>query len=180
MRLFISSVLLAFLVTGCSAIDMTQYRTNKPGLDLFTYFQGKTTGWGIVQDRKGVLTRQFVVHIDGTVNSDGRLTLVEDFDWSDGEKTSRTWVLSKQAEHKYTGTAEDVIDSADGTLYGNVLNWQYRLNLQVDDTTWKIKFDDWMFLVSEDLLLNKAIMSKFGFKVGEVTIVFQKNNGAKE
>lgn len=52
------------------------------------------------------------------------------------------------------------------------------LNLQVDDTTWKITFDDWMFLVSEDLLLNKAIMTKFGFKVGEVTIVFQKNSGS--
>ena len=90
----------------------------------------------------------------------------------------RTWVLEKQAAHKYTGKVEDVIDSADGTLFGNVLNWQYMLNLQVDDTTWKIKFDDWMFLVSEDLLLNKAIMTKFGFKVGEVTIVFQKNNGS--
>jgi hypothetical protein len=176
MRLLITSVLLLTLLGGCSAIDMTQYSTNKPALDLFSYFQGKTTGWGIVQDRKGTLTRQFVVHIDGTVDSDGSLTLVENFDWSDGEKTTRTWILSKQAAHKYIGKAEDVIDSADGTLYGNVLNWQYVLNLQVDDTTWKIKFDDWMFLVSEDLLLNKAIMTKFGLKVGEVTIVFQKNN----
>jgi hypothetical protein len=55
-----------------------------------------------------------------------------------------------------------------------VLNWKYLLNLKVDDTTWKIRFDDWMFLVSDNLLLNKATMSKFGFKVGEVTIVFQK------
>jgi hypothetical protein len=178
MRILITSVLLFILLTGCSAIDMTQYSANKPELDLYSYFQGKTTGWGIVQDRKGTLTRQFVVHIDGTVDSEGKLTLVEDFDWSDGEKTSRTWVLAKLEEHKYTGKAEDVIDSADGTLYGNVLNWQYVLNLQVDDTTWKIKFDDWMFLVSEDLLLNKAIMTKFGFKVGEVTIVFQKNKSS--
>ncbi len=178
MRLLITSVLL-LLLGGCSAIDMTEYSANKPALDLVSYFQGKTTGWGIVQDRKGALTRQFVVHIDGTVDSDGNLTLVENFDWSDGEKTSRTWVLSRLAAHKYTGKAEDVIDSAIGTLYGNVLNWQYILNLQVDDTNWKIKFDDWMFLVSEDLLLNKAIMSKFGFKVGEVTLVFQKTNGSE-
>lgn len=175
MRLLITSVLLLTLLGGCSAIDMSKYSANKPALDLFSYFQGQTTGWGIVQDRKGTLTRQFVVHIDGTVNNDGSLTLVENFDWSDGEKTTRTWILSKMDAHKYTGKAQDVIDSADGTLYGNVLNWQYMLNLQVDDSTWKIKFDDWMFLVSEDLLLNKAVMTKFGLKVGEVTIVFQKN-----
>jgi len=55
-----------------------------------------------------------------------------------------------------------------------VLNWQYLLNLKVDDSTWKIKFDDWMFLVTDQVLINKARMSKFGLTVGEVTIVFQK------
>ena len=143
-------------------------------LDLFSFFQGQTKGWGIVQDRKGNLTRQFTVDIRGTVNSDGSLTLVEDFDWSDGEKSNRTWILKKLDAHSYTGTAEDVVNSSSGTLYGNVLNWQYKLNLKLDDTTWKIKFDDWMFLLGENLLLNKATMSKFGLKVGEVTIVFQK------
>lgn len=162
------------LLSGCSAIDMKQYSSNEPSLDIFAYFQGQTRGWGIVQDRKGTLTRQFTVEINGTVNSDGSLSLAEDFEWSDGEKTKRTWILARQDAHRYTGRAEDVIDSASGILYGNVLNWKYMLNLRVEDTTWKIKFDDWMFLVSEDIILNKATMSKFGFKVGEVTIVFQK------
>lgn len=173
MRLIIIISLLV-LLSGCSVIDMKQYSSNQPPLDLFSYFQGETKGWGIVQDRKGRLTRQFVVDIKGTVSSDGKLTLVEDFNWNDGEKSTRTWILSKVNLHSYTGRAEDVINVASGTLYGNVLNWQYQLNLKVDDTTWKIKFDDWMFLVSDNLLLNKAILSKFGLKVGEVTIVFEK------
>ncbi|MGB3212897.1 MAG: DUF3833 domain-containing protein [Desulforhopalus sp.] len=176
MRLLLTALLLV-LFSGCSTVDMRQYSTNEPTLDLFAFFQGETKGWGIVQDRKGTLTRQFTVDIRGTVNSSAdRLTLEEDFNWSDGEKSKRTWVLSRINAHNLTGTAEDVINEATGTLYGNVLNWQYKLNLKVDDTTWKITFDDWMFLVREDLLLNRAIMSKFGLKVGEVTIVFQKNN----
>lgn len=174
MRLLITFLIL-MLLSGCSAIDMKQYSSNEPYLDLFGFFQGQTKGWGIVQDRKGTVTRQFTVKIKGTVNSDSSLTLVEDFDWSDGEKSNRTWILSKLDEHSYTGKAEDVIDSASGTLYGNVLNWQYKMNLKVDDTIWKIKFDDWMFLLSDNLLLNKATMSKFGLKVGEVIIVFSKN-----
>ncbi|MFW2368829.1 MAG: DUF3833 domain-containing protein [Desulforhopalus sp.] len=162
------------LLTGCSAIDMKSYSSNEPRLDLYEFFQGQTKGWGIVQDRKGRLTRQFTVNITGTVSSDDKLTLVEDFTWSDGEQSTRTWILSKQDPHNFTGTAADVINSASGTLYGNVLNWQYKLNLKVDDSTWKIDFDDWMFLVDENLLLNKATMLKLGFKIGEVTIVFQK------
>jgi len=173
MRIF-SVALMMTLLTGCSAIDMKQYQANDPRLNLYDYFSGSTRGWGIVQDRKGTLIRQFVVEIMGEISDEGQLVLTETFDWSDGKQTRRIWVLSQQDQHSYTGTAEDVVGSADGILYGNVLNWQYQLNLKVDDSIWKISFDDWMFKVSDDMLINRATMSKFGFKVGEVTIVFRK------
>lgn len=162
------------LLAGCSGIDLKQYQANSPKLDLFQYFAGQTTGYGIVQNRKGELTRQFKVAIIGEVNDDGALVLTEDFDWSDGEQTRRIWILTQSDQHSYSGTAEDVLGSAEGTLYGNVLNWKYVVDLTVDGATWKIAFDDWMFLVSEQLLLNRATLTKFGFTVGEVTIIFQK------
>lgn len=171
---FIYILLTMILLSGCSAIDMKQYATNSPELDLFEYFKGETKGYGIVQDRKGILNRHFTVDITGTVETDGSLILYEKFDWNDGEKSTRTWIISKTGEQFFTGTAEDVSGPADGTAYGNVLNWQYVLNLKVDDTTWKIKFDDWMFQVTDEVLINRAKMSKFGLTVGEVTIVFQK------
>ncbi|WP_136797476.1 DUF3833 domain-containing protein [Desulfosediminicola ganghwensis] len=168
------SLLILIVLSSCSGIDLQQYESNTPQLDLFEYFTGPTTGYGIVQNRSGELTRQFTVDIAGEVNDRGELVLTEDFDWSDGEKSQRIWILTRADQHSYSGTAEDVIGRADGIAYGNVLNWQYVVNLTVDDSTWKIHFDDWMFLVSEQLLINKAILTKFGFKVGEVTIVFQK------
>ncbi len=171
---YIIALIVLILLTGCSAVDIKQYDSNTPKLDLFSYFIGETKGYGIVQDRKGTLTRQFTVDITGTIQADGSLSLYEKFDWSDGEKSTRTWIISKKSDHLYSGTAEDVASPADGIAYGNVLNWQYLLNLKVDDSTWKIKFDDWMFLVTDQVLLNKAKMSKFGLTVGEVTIVFQK------
>ncbi len=173
MKYIITLFVLIFL-TSCSAVDMKQYGANSPKLDLFNYFIGETKGYGIVQDRKGTLTRQFTVDITGTIQVDGSLKLYEEFDWSDGEKSTRTWIITKNDVHLYSGTAEDVASPADGIAYGNVLNWQYLLNLKVDDTTWKIKFDDWMFLVTDQVMINKAKMSKFGLTVGEVTIVFQK------
>jgi hypothetical protein len=174
MKLLSTVVLLILVLTGCSSIDLKQYRENTPQFDLFEYFTGKTTGWGIVQDRKGVLLRQFVVDISGEVKENGQLVLTENFDWSDGEQSERVWVLTQTDKHTLIGTADDVPDPATGVLYGNVLNWKYRVNLKIDDSTWEITFDDWMFKVSEDMLINKATMSKFGIDVGDVTIVFRK------
>ena len=34
--------------------------------------------------------------------------------------------------------------------------------------------DDWMYLMSERVLLNKATMRKFGVQLGEVTLSFTK------
>ena len=170
--LFIFILLIS--ITGCSTIDITRYSDNQPQFNLYEYFNGETKGWGIVQDRKGNLTRQFVVDIKGTVNSQGELVLDEDFTWNDGEISKRIWTIGKKDKHSYVGSAADVVGQANGLAYGNVLNWNYQLNLVVDDTTWKINFDDWMFLQPDNVLINKAVMSKFGFRVGEVTIVFLK------
>ncbi len=170
----ILAFLVLILLSGCSAVDIKQYSANSPQLNLFDYFLGETRGYGIVQDRKGTLTRQFTVDITGSIQTDGSLKLYERFDWSDGEKSTRTWIIGKNSDHSYSGTAEDVVNSADGSAYGNVLNWQYLLKLKVDDSTWNINFDDWMFLVTDQILINRAKMSKFGLTVGEVTIVFQK------
>jgi hypothetical protein len=161
-------------LSACSGVDIREYRDFEPKLSIFEYFKGTTKGWGIVQDRKGELTRQFVVDINGYTNDKGELVLDEDFHWRDGEKSKRTWIIGKESAHIYNGRAADVAGVAQGQSYGNVLNWQYTLNLEVDESVWKIQFDDWMFLQPDNVLINKAEMTKFGFKVGEVTIVFVK------
>lgn len=171
-RFFIIIMFLA--TTGCSTLDVTQYKTNQPKLDLFQYFQGTTRGWGIVQNRKGTLAEQFVVTIEGSLDADGHLVLDEKFVWSDQEKSSRKWTIKKIDGHHYSGEAGDVVGTAKGVSYGNVLNWRYDLNLEVDGRVLKIHFNDWMFLQPDDVLINKASMSKFGLNVGEVTIVFRK------
>jgi hypothetical protein len=44
----------------------------------------------------------------------------------------------------------------------------------VDDKVYEVQFDDWMYLVDERVMLNKARMSKFGIFLGEVTLSFTK------
>lgn len=170
----LSALLISFLLFGCGAVDISRYADNRPQFDLFDYFSGDVRGWGLVQDRRGQLLRHFVVDIQGEVNVDDALVLTEDFVWSDGENERRIWTITRQAEGEFTGVADDVIGQAVGLSSGNALNWSYDLRLKIDGSNWKIAFDDWMFLQPDGVLLNRATMKKFGFKVGEITIAFQK------
>ncbi len=145
----------------------------EPKLLLEEYFAGETRAHGLFVDRFGDLRRQFVVDIDGTWDGE-TLTLKEDFVYDDGETQQRIWTIRKTGPHGYEGRADDVIGLAEGKVYGNALNWRYRLALNVGDSTWNVTFDDWMFLQSDDVIINRAEISKFGFKLGDVTIVFTK------
>ena len=46
--------------------------------------------------------------------------------------------------------------------------------LPVDGRVWEVQFDDWMYLMDDKVMLNKAVMSKFGIRLGEVTLAFTK------
>jgi hypothetical protein len=101
-------------------------------------------------------------------------TLDERFSYSDGETARRVWHLTDEGGGRWTGRADDVVGVAQGRAAGNALNWAYTLSLPVDGKVYEVQFDDWMYLVDERVMLNKAVMSKFGFRLGEVTLSFQK------
>ncbi len=172
---FLLGIILITLMASCSKVDVSQYAENKPELDIFTYFEGKTTGWGVVQNRSGKLLRQFKVTIDGSFPDANTLVLDEDFVWSDGEESKRVWTIRKTDEGTYVGTADDVVGTAQGITSGNALHWQYHLNIETDGSTWKIFFDDWMFLQPDRVVINRASMSKFGIHLGDITIAFSKD-----
>lgn len=168
------AVLVAVLIlAGCSSVDVKRYSGRQPELDLFEYFAGQTRGWGIVQDRKGELLRQFVVDITGTVKPTGELVLDEQFVWSDGERSERIWTIVKNGPDELHGWAADVVGTATGAVHGNAFFWTYVLNLEARGSTWKVRFDDWMFLQPDGVLLNRATMSKFGFELAQITIAFR-------
>lgn len=166
-------VLVLFLISGCSNMSVEQYRDSTPQLVLEDYFLGETKAWGIFQNRSGAVERQFTVDILGKM-VDGNLVLEEDFIYADGTLDRRVWTINKIDDHHYEGRASDVIGHATGHVSGNALNWSYTLDLPYKNGTIEVQFDDWMFLQPDGVLLNKAKMTKFGFYLGEVTLVFQR------
>jgi len=100
--------------------------------------------------------------------------LDEDFTYSDGTKQRRIWRLKALPNGRYEGRADDVIGGAQGQAVGNALNWSYTLALPVDGSVYEVQFDDWMYLMNDKVMLNKAQMRKFGIYLGEVTLAFTK------
>jgi hypothetical protein len=167
-----ATVLAALLLTACTT-SVRDYAGREPRLDLQAYFDGPLVAWGIVQSRSGEATRSFRVDMVGRWSGDTGV-LEEDFTWSDGTTERRVWTFRKIDEHTYTGTAGDVVGEARGEAFGNALRWRYTLALPWNDGTVNVALDDWMWLVQDDVLVNRSEIRKFGFRVGEVTIFFKK------
>jgi hypothetical protein len=52
--------------------------------------------------------------------------------------------------------------------------WAYTIDLPLPSGEMRVSFKDYMWMLSETRVLNKAYMSKWGIPVGEVTIMFEK------
>lgn len=44
----------------------------------------------------------------------------------------------------------------------------------MNDTTYEVQLDDWMYLIDDHVMLNRARMSKFGFHLGDLTLSFTR------
>ena len=161
----------AIALTGCAGPQVGEYATGKPALDLRTYFNGTLDAYGVFTDRSGKVVRRFTVVMRCQWNGDEGV-LDEDFVYSDGTTQKRIWRLTHLGNGRYTGRADDVVGTAEGQTAGNAFRWGYTLALPVDGRVWHVDFDDWMYLMDERVMLNKATMSKFGVRLGEVTLSF--------
>ena len=173
----ISLIIYAFLITSCSnnsAMKPEDFKNKQPRLIIEEYLSGNVKAWGVLQNRAGKVTRQFSANLNGIW--DGKqLILKEKFNWDDGEVQDREWKINKIDNHNYEGTAGDVVGKAKGYSYGPAFKFEYVLLVPVKGKEMKITFDDWIFKQDDKVAINRATMTKFGFKVAELTVVFVKD-----
>jgi hypothetical protein len=158
---------------GCASQKVTTYSNEKPVLELDKYFNGTLDAYGIFTDRSGAIVKRFTVLMVCSWNGNEG-TLDESFSYSDGTTQKRIWHLTKLGDGRFTGRADDVVGVAQGESSGNAFHWNYTLSLPVDKSVYEVQFDDWMYLMTDRVMLNKATMSKLGVRLGEVTLSFMK------
>ena len=172
-HVFLTLLAASAVLAGCAGPQVSDYAQQRPTLQLDRYFNGRVHAHGIFQQRGGAVVRRFTVLMDCHWQGNQGV-LDEAFTYSDGTTERRVWRLTKHADGRYTGRADDVVGVAEGQTAGNAFRWNYTLRLPVDGKVYEVQFDDWMFLVDERVMLNRATMSKFGVSLGEVLLSFRK------
>ena len=157
------------LLSGCASPPKILLTSDDPPLALESFFAGRSEGEGAFTNSWTGGQRRFRVVIAGTW--DGRvLTLVEDFDYADGEKDRKTWRLEQRSPGAFEGTREDVVGLARAWVDGRVVRLEYAVNL----AGWMVDFSDVLALRADDSLLNRATVSKWGLRIGSVELSLRR------
>jgi hypothetical protein len=168
--------LCVLILSGCATrLDGLNYQATEPRFDLFGFFDGSVTAWGLVQGRDGELIQRFQVEIEGRIEGDV-LTLDEQFTYGFGEGvTDRVWTIERLGEGRYQGQAGDVNGVADGQSHGNAFHWTYRMTIPVKGQSLEVRFEDWFWALDKNRIMNRSYLQKFGFDVAEVTIFMERH-----
>jgi hypothetical protein len=161
------------LLSACG-IKGENYIEMEPPLLLEEFFDGTVKAWGIVQDRSGNIVNRFDVVIEG--KWDGNKGVLDElFTYYDTGKTeTRIWKITKIDDMQYEGTAGDIIGTAKGKAYGNAVYWTYEMDVSVDDSSYRLTFEDWIWAMNDGVVVNRSYLKKFGITFAEVTIFMQR------
>ena len=168
-------VVFLFLVSCGVKPSIEDAKLSDKNFSLEEFFDGETVAYGQFQDILGNVTRRFLVEIKGSWDG-SNLVLVEDFKYEDGSEEQRIWTLTKADGNRWSGFADGVVGTAEGKTAGDMFYWAYTIDLPTSSGDRRVSFKDYMWMLSNDRVLNKAYMSKWGIPLGEVTIIFEKSS----
>ena len=144
-----------------------------PELKLEEYFVGRIKGSGLFEDRFGTVRRTFTFTMQGRMEGN-TLILKEDFLYDDGERKERVWRLARSGAGTWEGRADDVVGVGLGRGAGNAFQLTYVLKLPVSGSEWEVRFDDWLFRLDEETVLNRANVYRWGVWIGQVITTMRK------
>lgn len=143
--------------------------------DLTTFFEGRTHAWGIFEDRFGRLKRRFTVAMEGRWQGD-TFVIEEDFVYDTGETEHRSWSVRPERDGSFRARASDCIGEAIGNSDSERIHMTYKLRLQLSDRSIVVDFDDKIYAMGEGRAVNRATMSKWGIKLGELSLFFVRES----
>lgn len=173
-RILVVTALSLTAAACASAPDAAGART----LTLEEFFQGHVTARGTFINSFTGDVRGLTVAIDSSF--DGKtLTLVEDFAYDDGERDKKTWQLTRTGDRTYTGTREDVIGEAKAFPDGVNMRLEYVVALKTE--AWgdiHVRFRDVLALEDDGTLVNRAVVSKWGLRLGRVELRMTRSDAS--
>lgn len=151
---------------------MTSSMLESP-LRIEDYFDGTTRAVGLFVDRFGRIRRHYEGLLKGRRDGD-TLILDETFTYDDGTAEDRTWTIHPTPDGHYTCTANGVVGTGHARANGPVVTWSYRLQIPVGTGLWTVRADDRMILRRDGVMLNRAALYRWGFRIGTAWTTFTR------
>ena len=167
-------LVLSLLSGGCATAPQLPKETGASAFVIERDLEGSRVARGEFSAINGV-RRGFIVYLEG-VRSAETFTLTERFEYDDGEKDYKTWILTLKGQGKYAGTREDVVGEAIGWQDGVAFRLEYDVRLpgENDQPGMKVHFRDVMVKTANGLVLNRASVGKWGIRIGKVELAIRR------
>ena len=177
-RLFLAGgiVLGGLALTSCASRPAAPKAPAAP-LTWVDAFSGRATGVG---EFKVWLTgdeRRFTALLNGTVTGQTgarRLTVVEDFIYDDGDKNRLTWVFDEVGAGRWSGKREDTVGVAEVIEKDGVIRLTYTADFVSPSGTTRLGFSDVIYDAGGGLMINDAIVTRWGLPVAKVQFKIQR------
>lgn len=160
-------------LAGCASAPAPEAAFKDKPLRIERFLAGRTHAEGVFRNTITGSERRLTATLNG--KWDGRtLVLAEDFRFADGARDRKTWRLIKRPDGTWTGTREDVIGTAMGVQDGKSFRLSYEADLTSQGSATVVRFDDVLTQTAPNVVLNRAVVSKFGVKIGEITLTIRR------
>lgn len=147
--------------------------------ELTTFLEGRSIAWGVFEDRFGKVRRRFTVELLGRWQ--GRVFHLEElFTYDDGARETRVWRVAPTGDGQFTATCADCVGTAYGSCDTDTIRMSYRFRLKMNAREINVDFDDRIYRVGAGIAVNRATMSKWGVKLGEVSLFFRRENSKEK
>ncbi|MDQ3198824.1 MAG: DUF3833 domain-containing protein [Verrucomicrobiota bacterium] len=167
----------AFLLSGCAEMKVAEFESGRPLLDPAQFFSGRTSSFGVMENRGGAPTKRVTTQTSG--NWEGETLHLEQELQIGDLAHHRSWQIRKVDAHHYEATANDMVGSARGEAYGNVFHWEFTLKLSPGNPLANVRMSQWMYLQPDGrTLINHSTIRKFGIVVAQVTEQFRRETSA--
>lgn len=141
--------------------------------ELTSFLEGRTFAWGLFEDRFGRVRRRFTVEMVGRWH-ERVFYLDERFTYDDGTRDSRVWRVQPSGQSRFTATCADCVGVARGEYREDAIYMAYTFRLKLEGRELHVAFDDRIYRVGDNIAVNRATMRKWGVRLGEVSLFFQR------
>lgn len=163
-----------FLLAGCASMKPVAFEKDEPKLDPVKFFGGRTRSTGVMETPGGKPSSRITTETQGKL-IDGVLYIEQDLYPEGGKKNHRVFKLHQVDEHHVDASADDIVGTSHGLLYGNTFSWSFRHRLANRKFIKHVRMSQTMYLMPDgETMIIRSVIRKFGFVVAQITEQFQK------